>query len=689
MLTGVVIGAEFAGLYFPSVLGYLLTTAASFGVLEIVFFLLRRFLNRFLGHGLGWLMALVSTSAAVCFAVRNGAGEGWTWRIFAASFFITAIFWLLLASGWNLVHRGFSRIALLNSIFSAVLFGGILAFFCMDGFLDGNISHYLALTQYDRQSTAALEPSMAMGPYEVSVLDYGQEESLASQPVNLSSYMSRGDSMTEMYVDAYMDFELDKVPVRGRIWYPANQESSPVLFIAHGNHEITTPSYQGYAYLGEYLASHGYMVVSVDQNACNMLSNENDARAVLLLEHIRFLLSYNEEKGNPLYSKIDPENIAIAGHSRGGEMVATAYLFNQYDHYPENAVISFDYHFNIKSLIAIAPTVNQYKPADHSVKVEDVNYLLLHGAADRDVTNFMGMSQYENISFTGNGRYLKSALYIAGANHGQFNSLWGEYDCTGTGAAFLNRESLLSGKEQQKITCLFIKVFLDVTLRGDESCRTLLTDWEDYSAQLPETVYVQCHEESGFMTIADFEEDSEVETATLEGVSLAAYGVNWWTEDLMAFAGQSSYDTHALRLRWNDTATYTMEVPRLDLTRAALTFDICDLNSTAIEQGNYNLMDATIVLTDTRGVTATAQLRDFATVYPLLTVRTDKLDFIFDTPTAKEAFATVSIPSDAFETEQGSIDLTKIRKISFCFDDSGQVALDNIGITPIHGIQNK
>ena len=410
VLTGIVIGAEFSGLYFPSVTGYLLTTVASFGVLEIVFFLLQRFLRRFLGHGLGWLMALVSTSTAVCFSVRNGAGEGWTWRIFAVSFFITAIFWLLLASVWNLLHRDFSCTALFNSAFSLMLFGGILVFFCIDGFLDHNITKYLALTQDDRQSMETLTPSLVSGEYEVSVLDYGPEETLASQPVNLSSYMFRGDSMTAMYVDAYMDFELDEVPVRGRIWYPTDRQSSPVLFIAHGNHEITTPSYQGYAYLGEYLASHGYVVVSVDQNACNMLSNENDARAVFLLEHIKFILSCNEKKGNLLYRKIDPENIAVAGHSRGGEMAATAYLFNHYDHYPENAVISFDYHYPIKSLIAIAPTVNQYKPADHSVKIEDVNYLLLHGAADRDVTNFMGMSQYENISFTGNGRYLKSAL---------------------------------------------------------------------------------------------------------------------------------------------------------------------------------------------------------------------------------------------------------------------------------------
>ena len=111
--------------------------------------------------------------------------------------------------------------------------------------------------------------------------------------------------------------------------------------------------------LGEYLASHGYVVVSVDQNACNMLSGENDGRAVLLLENIGLLLGYNEEEDNPLEGVLDADNIAIAGHSRGGEMVATAYLFNGYDNYPENGNVDFDYHYNIRSIIAIAPTVDQ------------------------------------------------------------------------------------------------------------------------------------------------------------------------------------------------------------------------------------------------------------------------------------------------------------------------------------------
>lgn len=682
VVTGGVIGAELSSLYFPSVVGGILTFAISFAVLETAFLLLRKLFKRFLGHELSWLMALGSTGAALCVAVQKGAGEGWSWRVFLTAGLIVAVLWLSVASWWSIFRRGIRLSMVCHAIVSSAAAILLLCFFATDGFGDRILGSYLSLIEYPKDETALLS-SAAKGEYAVSVLDYGPGELLAPEAVSLKSYASRGDSLTELYVDAYMEYELDEVPIRGRVWYPSEGENYPVLFIAHGNHEITTQSYLGYGYLGEYLASHGYVVVSVDQNACNMLSNENDARAILLLEHIDILLNYNECKDNRLYRKLDEENIAVAGHSRGGEMVATAYLFNGYDRYPENGVIRFDYDFSIKSLIAIAPTVNQYKPADHSVEIENVNYLLLHGAADRDVTNFMGMSQYENVSFTEQGDYIKSALYIAGANHGQFNSLWGEYDCGGVGAAFLNTESLLSEQEQQKIASIFVKVFLDVTLKGDKSCYSLLTDWEDYAAYLPETVYVQCHEESGFVPIADFEEDSKVETATMEGVKLHASGANWWTEDLMDFAGRSAFDTHALRLRWSDKASFTLQTPALDLTSGALTFDICDLDSAAVREGDLDLVDATVYIKDGDGNTAVAQLSDFATIYPVLVVKTDKLDYIFDTPAVKEAFATVSIPAGEFEVVDERIDLSDIKKIEFWFHDGGQIAMDNIGITPV------
>ena len=682
VVAGLVGGAFLAASFWPTSVGHTVSILAVIALVECALLLARKLLRCLLGHSLGWLMSLGVLGFSVADTVRRGSGEGWSWRVILFSALTTAVLWLL-AAGWYgvAVKRSITPTIVITTLVSTGMAVLMALFLFTDGFDNHYIDKYLALSDHRDVAHVELESSLGMGAHEVKVVDYGPGEVLEANTINMSRYMSRGEEdLEDYYVDAYWDYDLNAVPMRGRVWYPAEEEHCPVLFFAHGNHHIATESYLGYDYLGEYLASHGYVVVSVDQNACNMLSGENDGRSVLMLEHIELLLGYNRKQGNPLYRRLDEENIAVGGHSRGGEMVATAYLFNEYDHYPENGTITFDYHFSIKSLIAIAPTVNQYKPADHSVALEDVSYLLLHGAADRDVTNFMGMSQYENISFTGNKDRIKTALYIGGANHGQFNSLWGEYDQKGPFTPLFNTASLLPESDQQEIARVFIKVFLDVTLREDDSCRSLLTDWDDYAGQLPETVYAQCYETSNFIPIADFEEDSKLETATMDGVTLSATDVNWWTEELVDVANETAFDTHALRLRWGREATYCILMPKTDLTSMTLCFDICDLDQNAVDVGHLELLDAEVILRDIKGGTAVARLRDHATVYPILPVRTDKLDFLFDTCTYKQAFATVSIPVEAFVPGEQGFDPTRVQQIRFQFDRTGQASLDNIGL---------
>ena len=123
----------------------------------------------------------------------------------------------------------------------------------------------------------------------------------------------------------------------------------------------------GYAYLGELLASRGYIVVSVDQNFLNggpadvagPLSDENDARAWLLLEHLRLWHDWNNDPENPFYQRVDIDNIALMGHSRGGEAAAIAAMFNTLTSSPDDANIAFNYNYNIQTVIAIAPSYDQ------------------------------------------------------------------------------------------------------------------------------------------------------------------------------------------------------------------------------------------------------------------------------------------------------------------------------------------
>ena len=122
------------------------------------------------------------------------------------------------------------------------------------------------------------------------------------------------------------------------------------------------------------------------------------------------------------------KNIAIMGHSRGGEAVGIAAAFNRLSHYPDDVNVKFNFNFNIKAVVAIAPVDGQYKPAGVFTPLENVNYMVIHGSHDGDVSSFNGLRAYQRIRFTDGKPWFKTAWYVYRANHGQWNTVWGNKD---------------------------------------------------------------------------------------------------------------------------------------------------------------------------------------------------------------------------------------------------------------------
>jgi len=129
--------------------------------------------------------------------------------------------------------------------------------------------------------------------------------------------------------------------------------------------EFTDPAYD---HLGELVASRGFILVSVDANFLNSdgpqghPEDENGARGWLMLEHLRFWKAWNQTPANPFYQKVDMHNIAVMGHSRGGEAAPVAAAFNRLPYYPDDTTVKFDYNYNIRSVVAIVPVFETYKP---------------------------------------------------------------------------------------------------------------------------------------------------------------------------------------------------------------------------------------------------------------------------------------------------------------------------------------
>ena len=597
----------------------------------------------------------------VCCCVYGSVGN----EHMVSTFFAALIYFLLLLSGrfiWAwLVKRRHTLFSGIHFAAGCIVWCAFLAFLFGQGFSDRYISDYLKKNIYVTQAgeVAGFADYCAKGAYTPVCLTYGPDggTDMTTGTVDLSPYVAKEKKWHRIYRSFFTKHTRKDAPIAGKIWFPKEAENCPVVFMAHGNHSITAESYRGYDYLGEYLASHGYVFVSVDENILNERSGENDARAVLLLENIGEILEKNGDESQPVYSKIDEDNIALMGHSRGGEMIADAYLFNEYDAYPSNGMFMFDYHYRIRALIAVAPSVSQYLPAGHETELSDVDYLVLQGANDQDISVFLGNEQYENVSFS---------------------KEWGEYDIGRPFSLWLNVKNFITAEDQQEILKIASLVFLDKSLKEKDTYADFLTDYAKYAEYLPETLYVQQYETSDALFITDYEEDSDLETAPCGSVSAEHFTM--WTEEELADSesAMGKRENHAVRLKWKDTKAAYYEIALdepMAMGEGGICFDAMDLR----EKAENEPMDFSVVLTDIHGNRAVSTLCDSTILYPAFPVKLSKIQYITGKNEYKRQLQTVHITEKQF-TEENGFDRSQIRSVRFAFDriENGAVNMDNI-----------
>lgn len=226
------------------------------------------------------------------------------------------------------------------------------------------------------------------------------------------------------------------VPLNGHICIPRGRGPFPLAVFAHGNHSPLENSTPGYLYLCQLLASHGIIAATIDVNFLNGGgAGENDARAIVHLEHLKQFRTWNNTATHPLHGKVDLNRIMIVGHSRGGEGVGHASLFNRL---PTVAGVNFDgllpfflgpYRFGLSAVAAIAPTDRQFIPAGGPTVVPDP-YYVIHGSKDSDVFDFQGYHTFERAHAVdlanptvSDGKF-KAMLWVHKANHNCFNTVW-------------------------------------------------------------------------------------------------------------------------------------------------------------------------------------------------------------------------------------------------------------------------
>ena len=562
-----------------------------------------------------------------------------------------------------------------------VLAGGIFFISCK-GFARNNVKKYFEMQGPLPTAPDGFEKSISKGSYQVETLTYGYKDSdIETESADISAYAKRNgfDGKVKKF---FFKYDLTEVPVAGKVWLPERVEKAPVLFIIHGNHEYPVKSHLGYEYLGEFLASCGYAMVSVDEQCCNDLWGENDGRAILLLENIKTIREENELKESPLYNRFDMENIVLAGHSRGGEAISTAQYFNKSERLVDNGNTILGYDFNIKGLIAISPTVDQYKPANKAVLLEDVNYLLIHGSNDQDVRYVEGEKQYNNVRFSGKTDSFKSSLYVYGANHGQFNTLWGLYDLPAPISWYFDVKDFISGEDQRKLLCSFVKTFLDLTLKGDKTYKSLFSELEKYSAALPATACEQTYDDSSFEYLFDFDGNRQLGKTDNPDVNLQVLNANCWYENIRETGEYGPSENYSLGFNWENNkkknTCLEIELKDFDFTDKSFTFKLADKYD---DSKNTSFMNYEVVFYDVNGMRKTA--RELRKIYPPLAVQLYKIDALSKRYDYKHQFTTVFVSEEDF-TQNKEFDFGHVEKIEIRFPyENGSVEVDDIGFVKV------
>ncbi|HEX8187047.1 MAG TPA: hypothetical protein VF586_01770 [Pyrinomonadaceae bacterium] len=228
------------------------------------------------------------------------------------------------------------------------------------------------------------------------------------------------------------------VELKASVHYPTGLPGGPyplVVFL-HGRHvtcyrgtttalrwpcrstETVIPSYQGYDYIAQNLASNGYVVVSVSANGINAYDNNvtdlgMQARAELIQRHLQqwntFSTAGAAPFGTKFVGKVNLQRVGTMGHSRGGEGVVKHFVYNK----------SLGSPYGVKAVFPLAPVDFNRPVANNTAVAVALPY------CDGDVNDNQGVHFYDDARYNVAGDASpKHTIQVMGANHNYFNTVW-------------------------------------------------------------------------------------------------------------------------------------------------------------------------------------------------------------------------------------------------------------------------
>lgn len=346
-------------------------------------------------------------------------------------------------------------------------------------------------------SAAAVPDPLADGVHPTKKIDY--------EAGNLVLRLADGTSTTQ-------------VPLRGSITYPDDAVSAPIVLFDHGRHtaciggpvdpaqricddtydpdgtpiETDVRSYAGYDYMAKNLASHGYVVMSVETNTANFDNDWRDgganARSQIIQANLELLYRWHKGAGpyvpgepdhtvgTKLTGKLDWANpIGLMGHSRGGDAVT------DFVGYTRNLRARSGFpRMNLGGVLALAPVNYSAFKMPYGV-----NYGMLLPACDGDVSTLQGGRFFENSKYPTDSSgqstdtFAKVQWYVQGTNHNFYNTVWVNDDFGTAADPACNRATpgtaRLTTRDQRRVGQALMNSFMRRYVGGEREFEPIMT----------------------------------------------------------------------------------------------------------------------------------------------------------------------------------------------------------------------
>lgn len=502
-------------------------------------------------------------------------------------------------------------------------------------------------------------------------VEFGEEVDEITETIDASSRVTKWGSDRAKF----WGFDQKSLPINGRTWIPEGEGPFPIVLMVHGNHTMEYFSTDGYDYLGEHLASRGFIAISVDEDFINYsntygIPNDNyELRAWMMLQHLATLQELNANPDSNFYEKIDFDQVALAGHSRGGQaaLMATDYM----SFFADDPVVDQMENVSIQGVVAIAPT--DKKIQDQFAQLHNVSFLLLHGAKDADVSSYRSDRQFYRATFDEVDDGFKASVYLTEGNHTQFNTSWGRKDLSYPRGLFLSHQQTMQPEEQQKIAQVYLGAFFESIFNGKEDYKQFFANHHTGENWLPETPLITKFRDASYQSRYTFDQDDLF--IMEEGIFTD------WDVITPKDRQGSSRLRDALMLEWKEDAAYS-----LDLTIGELDTIVLTMANLDDEKGISPEIDVELEMKD--GSSARIALDEFMpfpsvvfTEYTLFglfeeTFRDGKYD-----PNWEPVFQTFDLPVERFLEENEELRKEAIEKMTLHFHaPGGKIAIEEIGV---------